>query len=170
EPKRPFITILGGAKVSDKIGVIENLIGKVDSILIGGGMAYTFLNAQGYEVGQSLLEKDKIDLAKDLLEKAKKNNVNIILPVDIVVAKEFKNDTEFKTVEIDSIPKDMMGLDIGGKTIKIFEDEIKKAKTIIWNGPTGVFEMENFSKGTYALARAMAETDGITIVGGGDSA
>lgn len=170
EPKRPFITILGGAKVSDKIGVIENLIGKVDSILIGGGMAYTFLKAQGYEVGQSLLEEDKIDLAKELLEKARKNNVKIILPVDILVAEEFKNDTEFKTVDIDSIPRDMMGLDIGEKTIKIFEDEIKRAETIIWNGPTGVFEMENFSKGTYALARAMAETSGITIVGGGDSA
>ncbi len=170
EPEKPFVAILGGAKVSDKIGVIENLLDKVDTILIGGGMAYTFLKAQGYEIGTSLLEEDKIDLAKGLLEKAKNKNVNIVLPVDIVVAKEFKNDTEFKTVKIDNIPKDMMGLDIGEETIKIFSDEIKKARTIVWNGPAGVFEMDNFSKGTYAIAKAMAESKGTTIVGGGDSA
>ena len=170
EPEKPFVAILGGAKVSDKIGVIENLLDKVDTILIGGGMAYTFLKAQGYEIGTSLLEEDKNDLAKGLLEKAKNKNVNIVLPVDIVVAEEFKNDTEFKTVKIDNIPKDMMGLDIGEETIKIFSDEIKKARTIVWNGPAGVFEMDNFSKGTYAIAKAMAESKGTTIVGGGDSA
>ncbi len=130
EPEKPFVAILGGAKVSDKIGVIENLLDKVDTILIGGGMAYTFLKAQGYEIGTSLLEEDKIDLAKGLLEKAKNKNVNIVLPVDIVVAKEFKNDTEFKTVKIDNIPKDMMGLDIGEETIKIFSDEIKKRQEL----------------------------------------
>lgn len=170
EPKRPFIAILGGAKVSDKIGVIENLLNKVDSILIGGGMAYTFLKAQGYEVGQSLLEEDKIDLAKELLEKAKEKDVKLLLPVDIVVAKEFKNDTEFKTVKIDSIPKDMQGLDIGQETIEKFSDEINKGKTVVWNGPMGVFEMENFSKGTFAIAKAMANSNATTIIGGGDSA
>lgn len=170
EPERPFVAILGGAKVSDKIGVIENLLDKVDTILIGGGMAYTFLKAQGYEIGTSLLEEDKIQLAKGLLEKAESKGVKLLLPVDIVVAKEFKNDTEFKTVKIDSIPEDMMGLDIGEETIELFSKEIKKAKTIVWNGPAGVFEMENFNKGTYAIAKAMAESDGTTIVGGGDSA
>lgn len=170
EPERPFLAILGGAKVSDKIGVIENLINKVDSIIVGGGMAFTFLKAQGYNIGTSLLEEDKIELAKSLLEKAKANNVSLLLPVDIVVAKEFKNDTEFKTVNIDNIPDDMMGLDIGEESIKLFSDEIRKAKTIVWNGPMGVFEMDNFNKGTFAIAKALAESDGITIIGGGDSA
>ena len=169
-PERPFVAILGGAKVSDKIKVIENLLNKVDTILIGGGMAYTFLKAQGYEVGTSILEEDKIDLAKELLKKAEEKNVKLVLPVDIVVAKEFKDNTEFKTVKIDSIPSDMMGLDSGEETIKLFSEEIKNAKTIVWNGPVGVFEMENFKKGTEAIAKAMAESDGITIVGGGDSA
>lgn len=170
DPERPFVAILGGAKVSDKIGVIENLIKKVDSIVIVGGMAFTFLKAQGYEVGTSLLEEDKIELAKELLEKAKSKGVNLILPVDMVVAKEFKNDTEFKTVKINSIPEDMMGLDIGEETIKLVTEELKKAKTIVWNGPAGVFEMDNFNKGTYAIAKAMVDSGGITIVGGGDSA
>ena len=170
DPERPFVAILGGAKVSDKIGVIENLINKVDSIVIVGGMAFTFLKAQGYEVGKSLLEEDKIELAKELLEKAKAKGVNFILPVDMVVAKKFKNDTEFKTVKIDSIPEDMMGLDIGEETIELVTGELKKAKTIVWNGPAGVFEMDNFNKGTYAIAKAMVESGGITIVGGGDSA
>lgn len=170
DPERPFVAILGGAKVSDKIGVIENLLNKVDSILIVGGMAFTFLKAQGYEVGKSLLEVDKIELAKELIEKAKAKGVNLILPVDIVVAKEFRNDSEFETVKIDSIPADMMGLDIGEETIKLLTDELSKAKTIIWNGPAGVFEMDNFNKGTYAIAKAMVESGGITIVGGGDSA
>ncbi len=169
-PERPFVAILGGAKVSDKIGVIENLMEKVDAILIGGGMAYTFLKAQGYEIGTSLLEEDKIDLAKSLLDKAKDKGVRLVLPVDIQVAKEFKNDTEIKTVSIDSIPEDMMGLDIGPETLKLFSEEIKNAKTIIWNGPAGVFEMENFNKGTYGIAKAMAESEGTTIIGGGDSA
>lgn len=170
DPERPFIAILGGAKVSDKIGVIENLMNIVDTIIVGGGMAFTFLKVQGYEIGKSLLEEDKIDLAKELIEKAKEKNVKLMLPVDVVVAKEFKNDTEFKTLSIDSIPKDMMGLDIGEETIKLFSEEIKKAKTIVWNGPMGVFEMENFAKGTFSIAKAMAESEGITIVGGGDSA
>ncbi|MBU5312482.1 phosphoglycerate kinase [Tissierella carlieri] len=169
-PERPFVAILGGAKVSDKIGVIENLINKVDTIIVGGGMAYTFLKAQGYEIGKSLLEEDKIELAKELLQKAKDNNVKLMLPVDVVAAREFKNDTEFKTVKIDNISEDMMGLDIGDESIKLFSNLIKEAKTVIWNGPMGVFEMENFAKGTDAIARAMAESEGITIVGGGDSA
>ncbi len=169
-PERPFVAILGGAKVSDKIGVIKNLLNKVDTILIGGGMAYTFLKAQGYEIGKSILEEDKLDLANELLKEAEKRGVKLLLPVDVVVAKEFKNDTEFKTVSVENIPADMMGMDIGEETIKLFTEEIKKAKTIVWNGPMGVFEMENFKKGTYAIARAMAESDAITIVGGGDSA
>ncbi|WMM25802.1 phosphoglycerate kinase [Tissierella sp. MB52-C2] len=169
-PDRPFVAILGGAKVSDKIGVIENLINKVDTIIVGGGMAYTFLKAQGYEIGKSLLEEDKIDLAKNLLQKADANNVKLMLPVDVVAAKEFKNETEIKTVKIEEIPEDMMGLDIGEESIKLFSDIIKNAKTVIWNGPMGVFEMDNFKKGTDAIAKAMAETQGITIVGGGDSA
>lgn len=169
-PERPFLAILGGAKVSDKIGVIENLINKVDAIIVGGGMAFTFLKAQGYNIGTSLLEEDKIELAKSLLEKAKANNVSLLLPVDVVVAKEFKNDTEFKTVSIDNIPDDMMGLDIGVESIKLFSDEIRKSKTIIWNGPMGVFEMDNFNKGTFAIANALVESGGITIIGGGDSA
>ncbi|NLV88280.1 MAG: phosphoglycerate kinase [Tissierellia bacterium] len=170
QPERPFIAILGGAKVSDKIGVIENLINIVDTIIIGGGMAFTFLKAQGYEIGKSLLEEDKIDLAKELIEKAKEKNIKLMLPVDVVVAKEFKNDTEFKVVSIDNIPEDMMGLDIGEETIKLYSEEIKQGKTIVWNGPMGVFEMENFAKGTISIAKAMAESEGTTIVGGGDSA
>ena len=170
KPERPFVAILGGAKVSDKIGVIENLLNKVDSILIGGGMAYTFLKAQGHEIGTSIVEEDKLELASDLMKKAEEKNVKLLLPVDIVVAKEFKNDTEFKTVSIDSIPPDMMGMDIGEKTIEAFSNEIKNAKTVIWNGPLGVFEMENFKKGTEAIAKIMSEIDATTIVGGGDSA
>ncbi|MFY9214475.1 MAG: phosphoglycerate kinase [Tissierellaceae bacterium] len=170
DPERPFVAILGGAKVSDKIGVIENLLDKVDSILIGGGMAYTFLKAQGYEIGQSLLEEDKMDLALSLIEKAKDKGVKLLLPVDITIAKEFKNDTEIRIAGIDSIPEDWMGLDIGPETLKLFSEEISKAKTVIWNGPTGVFEMENFSKGTYGIAKALVDSDATTIVGGGDSA
>ena len=169
-PERPFVAILGGAKVSDKIGVIENLLNKVDTILIGGGMAYTFLKAQGHEIGTSILEEDKLDLANELLKKAEEKQVKLLLPVDVVVAKEFKNDTEFKTVKYDSIPADMMGMDMGEETIELFSEEIKNAKTIVWNGPMGVFEMENFKKGTEAIGKAMAESNAITIVGGGDSA
>ena len=168
-PERPFVAILGGAKVSDKITVIENLIEKVDSIIIGGGMAFTFLKSLGYSVGKSLLEEDKIDLAKDLYEKAKSKNVNMLLPVDVVVSKEFSNDSDFKTVTIDSIEEDYMGLDIGYKTVELFSDEIKKAKTVVWNGPMGVFEMPNFAKGTFEIAKAIAETDSISINGRGDS-
>lgn len=169
-PERPFVAILGGAKVSDKIGVIENLLDKVDSLLIGGGMMFTFLKAKGYEIGKSLLEEDKIELAKELMAKAEGKGVKLVLPVDTVVAKEFKNDTEFRTVKVEEIPADMMGLDIGEETRKIFAEEILKAKTVVWNGPMGVFEMENFAKGTEAIAEAMAKSDAVTIVGGGDSA
>lgn len=169
-PERPFVAILGGAKVSDKIGVIENFLDKVDSLLIGGGMAYTFLKAQGLEIGKSLVEEDKLELAKELIEKAKEKNVNLVLPLDVVVAKEFNNESEFRTVSINDIPQDMMGLDIGDKTIEAFTEIIKEAKTILWNGPMGVFEMPNFAKGTNAIAKAMAESNGVTIVGGGDSA
>ncbi|WP_069649143.1 phosphoglycerate kinase [Caloranaerobacter ferrireducens] len=169
-PERPFVAILGGAKVSDKIGVIENLLDKVDSLLIGGGMMFTFLKAKGYEIGKSLLEEDKIELAKELMAKAEEKGVKLLLPVDTVVAKEFKNDTEFRTVKVEEIPADMMGLDIGEETRKIFAEEILKAKTVVWNGPMGVFEMENFAKGTEAIAEAMAKSDAVTIVGGGDSA
>lgn len=169
-PERPFVAILGGAKVSDKITVIENLIEKVDSIIIGGGMAFTFLKSLGYSVGKSLLEEDKVDLAKDLIEKAKSKSVKILLPIDVVVSKEFSNDSEFKTVSMDSIGDDYMGLDIGEKTVKLFSDEIYNAKTVVWNGPMGVFEMSNFAKGTFEIANAIAETDAISIIGGGDSA
>ena len=169
-PEKPFVAILGGAKVSDKIGVIENLLDKVDTILIGGGMAYTFLKAQGYEIGTSILEKDKLDLANELLKKAEEKKVKLLLPIDIVVAKEFQNDTEYKTVRFDNMPEDMMGMDMGEETIQLFSEEIKSAKTVIWNGPMGVFEMENFKKGTEAIGKAMAESDATTIVGGGDSA
>ena len=169
-PERPFVAILGGAKVSDKITVIENLIEKVDSIIIGGGMAFTFLKSLGYSVGKSLLEDDKVDFAKELIEKAKSKNVKILLPIDVVVSKEFSNDSEFKTVSMDSIGDDYMGLDIGEKTVKLFSDEINNAKTVVWNGPMGVFEMSNFAKGTFEIAKAIAETDAISIIGGGDSA
>lgn len=169
-PERPFVAILGGAKVSDKIGVIESLMEKVDALIIGGGMMFTFLKAEGKEIGKSLLEEDKIELAKSLIEKAKEKNVKLMLPVDAVVAGEFKNDTEFKTVSVDEIPEDMMGLDIGEKTVAIFSEEIKNAKTVVWNGPMGVFEMPNFANGTVGVAKAMADCDGMTIVGGGDSA
>ncbi|MGM0396601.1 MAG: phosphoglycerate kinase [Bacillota bacterium] len=169
-PERPFVAILGGAKVSDKIGVVENLLSKVNAIIIGGGMAFTFLKAKGYKVGKSLLEEDKVQLARELMDKAKENGVALVLPIDVVVADEFKNEANFKTVAADSIPEDMMGLDIGQETIELFENVIKEAKTIVWNGPMGVFEMDNFNKGTYAIARALVESGATTIVGGGDSA
>lgn len=169
-PERPFVAILGGAKVSDKITVIENLIEKVDSIIIGGGMAFTFLKSLEYSVGKSLLEDDKVGFAKELIEKAKSKNVKILLPIDVVVSKEFSNDSEFKIVNIDSIGDDYMGLDIGEKTVKLFSDEINNAKTVVWNGPMGVFEMSNFAKGTFEIAKAIAESEAISIIGGGDSA
>lgn len=169
-PERPFVAILGGAKVSDKIGVIENLLDKVDSLIIGGGMMFTFLKAEGCEIGKSLVEEDKLELAKELIAKAEAKGVKLMLPVDTVVASEFKNDVEFEEVDIQSIPADKMGLDIGSKTTALFADEIKSAKTVVWNGPMGVFEMPNYANGTIGVAKAMAECDGMTIVGGGDSA
>jgi len=169
-PERPFVSILGGAKVSDKIGVIENLIGKVDTILIGGGMAYTFLKAQGKEIGKSLLEEDKMDLSLELIEKAKANNVEILLPIDAVVADEIKAGVDTEIVDIDNIPADKEALDIGPKTAKLFADKIKDAKTVVWNGPMGVFEIKEFSNGTNEVAEALADSNATTIVGGGDSA
>ncbi len=169
-PQRPFVAILGGAKVSDKIGVINNLLEKVDSLIVGGGMAYTFLKAQGYEIGTSLLEEDKIELAKELLAKAEEKGVKLLLPVDVVVAPEFKADAPNENVSIDAIPADQMGLDIGVKTRELFAETIKSAKTVIWNGPMGVFEFPAFAKGTIAVAEAMADSEAITIIGGGDSA
>lgn len=169
-PKRPFVAILGGAKVSDKIMVIENLIKKVNSILIGGAMAFTFLKAQGKNIGKSLVEEDKLDISLKILENAKKNNVKIILPIDVVVSKEFSNDSKFFTVDVDKMKDDYIGLDIGNKTVELFSKEIKNANTVVWNGPMGVFEMSNFSKGTFEIAKALAETSATTIVGGGDSA
>jgi len=169
-PEKPFIAILGGAKVSDKIGVIENLLDKVDSLLIGGGMMFTFLKAQGLEIGKSLVEEDKLDLAKSLLEKAKQKGVELVLPVDTIVAKEFKNEAEHKIVDVENIPQEMMGLDIGPKTIEKFSQIIVNGKTIVWNGPMGVFEMSNYAKGTEAIAKAMSQANGVTIIGGGDSA
>ena len=170
DPARPFVAILGGAKVSDKIAVIENLLTKVDKIIIGGGMAYTFVKAMGYEVGNSLLEADKVDFAKEMIERAKTNGVEFLLPVDTVVGKEFAADTEAKTVAIDAIPEGWMGLDIGEKTIALYESAIKGAGTVVWNGPMGVFEFDRFAEGTRAVARAVAASGAVSIVGGGDSA
>ena len=169
-PERPFVAILGGSKVSDKINVIKNLLEKVDTLIIGGGMAYTFAAANGGKVGNSLLEEDKIPYAKEMMEAAKAKGVQLLLPVDTVIAKEFKNDTEFKTVPTGEIPEGWMGLDIGEETRKMFADAIKGAKTVVWNGPMGVFEFENFAAGTKAVAEAMASLHGTTIIGGGDSA
>ncbi|MCC5895249.1 MAG: phosphoglycerate kinase [Alkalibacterium sp.] len=167
EPKRPFVAILGGAKVSDKIGVIENLIAKADKVLVGGGMTYTFYKALGKDIGNSLLEEDKVELAKELIEKA---GDKLVLPVDSVVASEFSNDVETDVVG-DSIPEGKMGLDIGPKTVELFENELKGAKTVVWNGPMGVFEMSNFAQGTIKVCEALANLeDAITIIGGGDSA
>lgn len=169
-PQRPFVAILGGAKVSDKIGVIDSLLEKVDTLMIGGGMAYTFFKAQGYEVGKSICELDKLDLAKDLMEKAKQKGVKLILPVDTVIAKEPGEDVESKTVKCTEIPADWEGFDIGQETIKIFSEELKNAKTVVWNGPLGLFEFDQFAIGTNEIAKVLAEIDAITIIGGGDSA
>ncbi len=169
-PERPFVAILGGAKVSDKIAVIENLIEKVDSLIIGGGMAYTFLKAKGYHIGNSICEEDKIELAKSLMEKAEAKGVKLMLPIGSMVAQEFKNDTEIKYVPSDDMPDGWMGMDIGSLTIEKFSKEIRKAKTVIWNGPMGVFEFPNFATGTKEIARAVAESGALSIVGGGDSA
>ncbi len=170
-PERPFVAILGGAKVSDKIGVIDSLLEKVDTLMIGGGMAYTFFKAQGYNVGNSLCEPDKADLAIEEMKKAEEKGVKLILPVDTKVGKEFKQDTESKTVKWTEIPDDWEGFDIGEKTIEMFKENLKGAKTVIWNGPVGLFEFEQFAIGTNEIARALSELEGaITIIGGGDSA
>ena len=171
-PKKPYCAILGGAKISGKIDVINNLLDKVDTMLIGGGMAFTFFKAQGKEIGKSLLEEEKLELAKELLAKVKGVNVRFLLPVDVVVADEFKNDSPSDIVSIDNIASGKMGLDIGPETVKLFNNEIMKSKTIVWNGPMGVFEMSNFAKGTFEIAKALAEATSkgaITVVGGGDS-
>jgi len=169
-PKRPFVAIMGGAKVGDKISVIENLLKKVDTLIIGGGMAYTFYKSMGLEIGTSILDADSIDLAAQLLKKAEEMGVKMIIPVDVVCAKEFKNETETLVCSREEMPADMMGMDIGPKTVELYKEEIAKAATIVWNGPMGVFEMENFAKGTLAVAEALAESDAITVIGGGDSA
>ena len=169
-PERPFVAILGGAKVSDKIGVIDSLLEKVDTLMIGGGMAYTFFKAQGYEVGNSLCEPDKCDLALSLMNKAKEKGVKFLLPIDTKIGKEFKPDTESKTVAWTEIPEGWEGFDIGEKTIEMFKDELKSAKTVVWNGPLGLFEFDQFAIGTNAIAHALAELDATTIIGGGDSA
>jgi phosphoglycerate kinase len=170
-PEDPFIAILGGAKVSDKIGVIQNLMGKVNTLIIGGAMAYTFLKAQGQKVGKSRVEEDKLDLARQLLEDAKTHDVKILLPVDHIAAEKFEAGSKPHTIGVgEPIPDNLMGLDIGPKTIEAFSEEISDARTILWNGPMGVFEMPAFSKGTFKIARAIADNGGaVSIVGGGDS-
>lgn len=168
-PKRPFLTVLGGSKVSGKIMVIKNLLGKVNSLILGGGMSYTFLKAKGYEIGKSICEDEQINYTKEMLELAKKNNVNFMLPVDVVAGKEYDRDTDRKVVSVQSIPIDWMGLDIGEKSIELFKNEISKAGTIFWNGPVGVFEWENFENGTKRIARAIAESSAVTVAGGGDT-
>ena len=169
-PQRPFVAIMGGAKVGDKIPVIENLMKKVDSIIIGGGMTYTFLKAQGYEIGTSILDADSIELSKELLAKAEAAGVKILLPVDAVVTDDFENNNVIKTVDADAMPADMMGMDIGPKTIELFKEAIAEAKTVVWNGPMGVFENPKFETGTKAVAQALADSDAVTVIGGGDSA
>lgn len=170
DPKRPFVAILGGAKVSDKIGVINNLLEKADTIIIGGGMAYTFLKAMGHNVGTSLLEEDKVEYAGEMMEKAVSKNVLLLLPVDTAVHTKFENSNEFLTVDVARIPDGYMGLDIGPKSIALFSEAIEAAGTVVWNGPMGVFEFPAFAAGTEAVAKAVAESGAVTIVGGGDSA
>jgi phosphoglycerate kinase len=170
DPKRPFVAILGGAKVSSKLSVIENLLDKVDVLIIGGGMSYTFSKAEGGTVGNSLLEEDYCDYALKMIQKAKDNGVKLLLPVDTIIADNFSNDANTKVVAAGKIPQDWEGLDIGPKTCDLFADAVKDAKTVVWNGPMGVFEFPNFAKGTNAVAKALSEIDGTTIIGGGDSA
>lgn len=169
-PTRPFVAILGGKKVSDKIGVINALLEKVDTLMIGGAMAYTFFKAQGYGVGNSICELDKLDLALELMEKAKQKGVKMMLPVDTKLGKEFDKDTESKTVKANEIPDGWEGFDIGEETIKLYKEELKNAKTIVWNGPLGLFEFDQFAIGTNEIAKTLAEVDAVTIIGGGDSA
>ncbi|MDR1953537.1 MAG: phosphoglycerate kinase [Clostridiales Family XIII bacterium] len=170
DPARPFVAILGGAKVADKIKVIENLLAKADTLLIGGGMTYTFLKSKGYEIGKSILDADSVDLAVSLLKKAEEKGVELLLPVDVKAGRDFDNDTESAYYDSDAIPADWMAMDIGPKTEALFADKIRAAGTILWNGPMGVFEMPNFAAGTRAVAEAMAEAKGTSIIGGGDSA
>lgn len=170
EPDRPFVAILGGAKVSDKIGVINNLLEKVDVLIIGGGMAFTFDKALGGSIGKSLLEADKVDYAREMIEKATRKGVKLLLPVDTVIADAFSNEANTQVAKAGEVPEEWMGLDIGPESRKLFADEIRKAKTVVWNGPMGVFEMPKFAQGTLAVAKAMAESEATTIVGGGDSA
>ena len=170
DPKRPFVAVLGGAKVSDKIGVINNLLERADTIVIGGGMAYTFAKAQGGSIGKSLCESDKLDYALEMIEKAKKNGVKLLLPIDTVAADNFSNDAKRMVVSTMAIPDDYEGMDIGPETTKLFCDAVKGAGTVVWNGPMGVFEFENFAAGTRAMAQALADSGAVTIVGGGDSA
>lgn len=169
-PKRPFVAIMGGAKVGDKIPVIENLLKKVDTLIIGGGMAYTFFKSQGLEIGTSILDKENVELAAELLKKAEAAGVKMLLPVDCVCGKEFKNDTEYGVYPKENIPADMMGLDIGPKTAELYRQAVADAATVVWNGPMGVFEMPNFAKGTRAVAEALADSGAVTVIGGGDSA
>ena len=173
-PVRPFVTILGGAKVADKLTVIENLLNKADTLIIGGGMAYTFLAAKGYSVGTSLLDETKIDYCRDMMKKAEEKGVKLLLPVDCTIAKNFPDpidgEIEVEVVDADKIPADMMSLDIGPKTAALYAEAVKSAKTVVWNGPMGVFENPTLAKGTMAVAKAMAETDAVTVIGGGDSA
>ena len=169
-PQRPFVAIIGGSKVSDKIGVIENLLEKVDTLIIGGGMAYTFIKSEGYNIGRSICEEDKLDLAREIEEKAKQKNVKLMLPIDTVVGKEFDKDTEMKVVKSREIPDEWEGMDIGEETRQSYIEELKKAKTIVWNGPLGVFEFPRFAEGTNTIARAISSIDATTIIGGGDSA
>ncbi|MCG5104481.1 phosphoglycerate kinase [Oceanobacillus alkalisoli] len=169
-PKRPFTAIIGGAKVKDKINVIDNLLDKVDNLIIGGGLAYTFVKAQGHEVGKSLLEEDKIDLANEFIAKAKEKNVNFLMPVDIVVADDFSDTADTKIVPVNEIPADWEGLDIGSETREIYRKTIQESALVLWNGPMGVFEMNSFAGGTREVAKALAETEGFSIIGGGDSA
>ena len=170
DPARPFVAILGGAKVSDKIGVINNLIEKVDTLIIGGGMAYTFFRALGNKTGTSICEEDKLDLALDLLKKAEEKGVNFLLPVDNIIGREYNEDTTFMRIYSDSIPDGWMGLDIGDKTQELYAKSIEGAGTVIWNGPMGVSEWENFASGTRSVAKAVAESGAVSIIGGGDSA
>ncbi|APH19197.1 phosphoglycerate kinase [Clostridium botulinum] len=170
KPERPFVAILGGAKVSDKINVINNLLDKVDTLIIGGGMGYTFLKAQGYTIGNSLVEEDKVEYSKEMIDKAKEKGVNLLLPIDNVVADKFDKDASPVVTEDQNIGEGYMGLDIGPKTAKIYSDAIKSAKTVVWNGPMGVFEFKSFANGTIEVAKAMADSDAVTIIGGGDSA
>lgn len=169
-PERPYVVVLGGSKVSDKLGVINNLITKVDLLLIGGGMAFTFLKAQGLEVGQSLLEIDRLEEVNQLMNLARQKNVEIVLPVDVVISKELDGSSDIKTVETTNIPVDQKGLDIGPKTIELFKTKLNQAKTVVWNGPMGVFEVKQFSNGTKEIAQKISELSAYTVVGGGDSA